>query len=67
MNRISQAKHLLQAFEKRGQYSGDAAPRQATKMPKWAFDSISSGGQYMTRIMIAVLVIIYGIFTQQSD
>jgi two-component system, NtrC family, sensor kinase len=29
----------------------------------WAFDSISSG-QYMTRIMIAVLVIIYGIFTQ---
>ena len=30
----------------------------------WAFDSIASGGQYMTRIMIALLVIIYGIFTQ---
>ena len=29
----------------------------------WAFDSIASG-QYQTRIMIAVLVIIYGIFTQ---
>ena len=63
MNRISQAKHCRKRSRNEVKF-GDAAPRQATKMPKWAFDSISSGGQYMTRIMIAVLVIIYGIFTQ---